>query len=110
MKNINVLGTDYEVCFQTERDNPKLKDNDGLCEIYTKKIILDMSAKDDPDAYDNIDEYYNHVLRHELFHAIFAEAGLTSYCVDEKLVEMLASLYPKIKEIMEKAIVSEFEE
>lgn len=110
MKTINVLGADYEVCFQTEKDNPKLKGNDGLCEIYTKKIVLDTSNENDPDGYDNIQEYYNRVFRHELFHAIFAEAGFRDYLVDETLVDALAMLYPKIKEIMEKAIVSEFEE
>lgn len=31
MKYINILGTQYEVIKQTEKENPKLKDANGSC-------------------------------------------------------------------------------
>ena len=108
MKTINVLGTEYTVKFQTEKDNPKLKGNDGLFELYTQEIILDLSNKNEPTAYANVEAYYDKVFRHELFHAIFAEAGLMDYCNDEILINALATLYPKIQKIMEKAKVFDF--
>lgn len=108
MNTINILGTEYQVLFQTEKQNPKLKDNNGLCEIFDQKIILDISQKNDPDVFDNVEAFYNKVLRHELFHAILAEAGLWDYCHDETLVDALAMLYPKIKAIMDKANVFDF--
>lgn len=99
--NVNILGVDYEVLDDIEDNNPKLIDNSGLCELFTKKIILDVSDKDNKDAFDNMEEYYHKVLRHECFHAIFHEVGLRKYSGDEDLVDCLAILYPRIKQIME---------
>lgn len=104
MSKINVLGTDYDVLVKSEKENPKLKEANGLCEVYAQKIyIIDQNDRKDNATYENVDEYYHKVLRHELFHAIFAEAGLTDYLEDETLVEALAVLYPKIQKIMEQA-------
>ena len=100
--NINVLGTWYEILNQTEADNPKLYDKDGMCEAYSKKIIIDTSVKDDKDAFDNSDDYFHFILRHECFHAFFHEIGHgEDYCRDEMLINILAHLYPKIRQIMD---------
>ena len=37
---INILGTEYEILVQKANENPKLKDAYGLCEYYSKKIVL----------------------------------------------------------------------
>lgn len=103
LPSIDILGVKYSVSVETEKENPKLKDSDGLCEIYSKQIILDTSNKDDAMAYAKIDEYYKRVLRHEVFHAIFAECGNDKYCCDEELVDLLAFLYPRIEKIMQEA-------
>lgn len=98
---VNILGQQYEVVFEAEDDNPKLKDADGICEIYSKKLILNTSYIDDPDCFDNIAEYVHKVLRHEAFHALFAEMGIKGWFRDEELVDMLAMQYPKIRRIMD---------
>lgn len=99
---VSILGTEYEVFDKDEREYPKLKDADGVCELYVNQIILDTSHKDDPNCYENMDAYYHKVLRHEAFHAFFAEMGIRKWFEDEELVDMLAMQYPKIREIMDK--------
>lgn len=99
---IDILGAKYSVSSETEEDNPKLVGNSGLCENYSKRIIIDTSDRDEPTTVENYDGYCHRVLRHEGFHAIFHEAGLSKYNDDEDLVEALAVLYPKIKVIMDK--------
>lgn len=101
--NINILGVNYKITLQTESENPKLEDNDGLCEIYAKQIILDTSCRNQKNNFDNMDDYYQRLIRHEIFHAIFAEIGNIEWCNDETLVDSLAMLYPRIEEIMKNA-------
>ena len=99
---VNVLGTWYDIISQTEAENPKLYDKDGMCESYSKKLIIDLSSRNDRDAVENEDDYFHFILRHEGFHALFHEIGHgEDYCRDEMLINMLASLYPKIRKIMD---------
>lgn len=99
---INILGVPYKVRI-VGRDNSKIKtlEADGLAELYSKEILLCQDEKDDENAFDNIGEYYHKVLRHEAFHALFAEMGIRKWFDDEELVDMLAMQYPKIKKIMD---------
>lgn len=98
---INILGTEYNVKI-VPRTHKKMEDADGLAELYSKEILLCQDEKDDIDAFDNIESYYHKVLRHEAFHALFAEMGIRKWFDDEDLVDMLAMQYPKIKAIMDK--------
>ena len=97
---ISILGTDYEIieCDETQMQD---KDNDGECDRYTKTIRINSDAFVGENLTRNIKGAINKVIRHELFHAIFHEAGLDCYAEDEILVDALAILYPKIKKIME---------
>lgn len=99
---IDILGTIYTVERQSWKDNSKLIENDGLCETYSKRLIINQPQEG---AYDleNIDDYFDKVLRHEIFHAIFHEIGLDKYSQDETLVDALSILYPKIEKIMKNA-------
>lgn len=96
---INVLGTDYEVI--KDNNYPKMKDSNGICEWISKRIIYTDDYVNDDDALENIEDYIHKVLRHEAFHAYFAELGMTKWLVDEDLVDMLAINYPKIRRIMD---------
>ena len=98
---VNILGTKYKILVQTAEENPKLTDSNGLCEWVSKKIILDTSYRKEPNALENIDEYIHKVLRHEAFHALFAEMGIRTWMEDEALIDALAMQYPKIKDIMD---------
>ena len=101
MKRINILGTEYEVLTQAEADNPKLRDNAGICELYSKKIVLsDLSeAEKDEMCVENMEEFKRQVLRHEIIHAFFGESGLrgsSSYAENEELVDWIAIQFPKL--------------
>lgn len=108
--NLNILGTEYQIIKQSEAENPKMAGSTGLCEWISKKIIIDDSYRDAPDALEDIDEYIHKTLRHEAFHALFAEMGMRKWLEDEELVDMLAMQYPKIKEIMDKCDSMNIEE
>ena len=102
---INILGTSYEIIRQTEEENQKLKDANGLCEIYSKKIVLREIDEDDPNCYENIAAWKNKTFRHEIIHAFFAESGLRNNCAyaeDEELVDWIAIQFPKILQVFEK--------
>ena len=66
-----------------------------------KKIIITDSYRNDEDVLENIDDYIHKVIRHEAFHALFAEMGIKKWMQDEELVDMLAMQYPKIRKIMD---------
>ncbi len=99
---VNILGTDYEVITQTEEENPKLKEAYGLCEMYSKKIVLS-DIKEDVMNVDNIEAFKRKVVRHEVVHAFFAESGLRSnsdYAQNEELVDWIAIQFPKMVKVM----------
>lgn len=85
MKTINILGTEYS-------------NADGLCKEYDKQIKIrnvgSMLCDDDP--IDTKKRRFNEVLRHEIIHAFFSEAGLNDYSSNEQLVDWLAIQSPKL--------------
>lgn len=98
---VNILGTEYQILTQTEKENPKLETCNGLCEQYSKKIILnDLSEqKKDVMCVENVEEFEKKVLRHECWHAFFGEAGLrgnSEYAENEELIDWLAIMSPKV--------------
>lgn len=93
-KQINILGTTYDIEFQErKRDSSATVNIDGTCDYTSKKIII--YNMDDYD-YDNVKIYINNVIRHEIAHAFLNESGLTAYSFDETLVEWIAIQVPKI--------------
>ena len=102
LNTINILGTEYVVVRQKEEENPKLKEANGLCEIYSKKIVLREIDEDDLNCYENIEAWKNKTLRHEIIHAFFAESGLRNNCSfaeDEELVDWIAIQFHKIEKV-----------
>jgi len=98
MKIINILGTDYEIKSQTEKENIKLVGADGICEFFSKEIILD-EFKQSESKLANLEKYKYQVLRHEVIHAFFHESGLdisSDYARNEELVDWIAIQFPKI--------------
>lgn len=98
--NINILGTDYEIISQTEKENPKLTNADGIAELYDHKLIIDFSIGNPKDTWNNIDEYFKKVIRHEMIHAIFHESGIEEWQQDEHLVDFLAMQYEKFEKLL----------
>lgn len=103
---VNILGMEYEILVQSEDENPKLKECDGLCEQYSKKIVLNDGkyAENEVMTVDNLEEYKKKVLRHELYHAFFGESGLRShsdYAENEELIDWLAIMSPRIFKVFQ---------
>lgn len=94
-----MLGQEYEILVVSEKEYPKLScaNASGLAELYSKQLILNKdSMVEDAETYNNLAEYTDKVLRHEIVHAYFHESGLSSYCQDEVLVEWVAQQLPKM--------------
>lgn len=103
-EKVNILGTEYKIRHETEKENPNLSDASGLCEWWSKELLLDFSDLSDSQTMRNIDEYKKKVLRHEMLHAFFFEAGHEKdWGRDEDLVNSLAVLMPKIVKAMQEA-------
>lgn len=96
---VNILGTEYQVIINKDSNNPKMKNRAGYIEAYSKEIFL-KDIEVDEDTYKNIEEFQKKVLRHEMMHAFFHEAGLEHYYEDENLVDWLALQIPKIIKAM----------
>lgn len=106
IKHIDILGTKYDVYFLTE-EFPQ-KDACGLCERYSHEIFIDDSYFSSGEDLCKLPELAkNKTIRHELIHAILHEAGFDVYSEDETLVDALATLYPKMKNIFVKMEVEE---
>lgn len=100
-----IMGVEYTVKLCTPKEQPKFTtlSATGLCEPYEKALYINIEDAEDKDAFEDVDLYYLHVLRHEMVHAMFFECGLTDYMRDETLVEALACIYPKVIDDFEKA-------
>ena len=109
---VNVLGTEYEILQQTKDDNPKLEDSTGLCEQYSKKIILSNLEEEKAHVMcvENVEEFEKKILRHEIIHAFLVESGLDEnwkHCDqfghDETMVDWIAIQFPKLIKVFEAA-------
>ena len=106
-RTVNILGTEYQILVQNKKENPKLEDANGLCEHYSKKIILDdfEDAKEDVLCVENLEEFEKKVLRHEIIHAFLGESGLrasSEWAENEEMVDFFAIQFPKILKVFEK--------
>lgn len=96
---INVLGTEYEVK-KDDLNNPALAENDGVCFIYKKQIILRKKEFLDGDEEER-EKRNDHVMMHELIHAFAEESGV-QYGNNEELVDWMARMIPLISSAYEK--------
>lgn len=109
MAKINILGQDYEIKIMKEEENLKLKKADGICEFYSKEIIV-CDVQEDDETFSNFQEYRNRVLRHELIHAFIHESGLdvmSDWARNEEMVDFFAYQIPKIAKIFKQLNILE---
>lgn len=92
---VDILGTEYKVYLSDNSFNPKLTDTNGYIELWAKEIYV-QAFEDTEQTINNLQQFVNKVLRHEIIHGYFQESGLIKYCGDEELVDALAVLIPKI--------------
>lgn len=94
MTKVNIKGQEYEV-FRDDLNNPQLAENDGICDLYDKKIFIREIQYLDGDS-DKAKKYREeHVVRHELIHALAEECGV-SYGDNEDLVDWIAAIIPHV--------------
>lgn len=92
---IDILGTKYTV----KEDKSLIHtQTDGICKTYDKVILYrPMEAMlNSEDGWIAKERRYREVIRHEVVHAFFEEAGLAEYCSDERLVDWIAKQFPKM--------------
>jgi len=101
MKNVNILGTEYSI----EIDDTLETELDGLCKEYDKRISIRNAGSmlDDDDSTGVKKIRFDEVLRHEIIHAFFYEAGLEDYSDNEQLVDWIAKQFPKLEKAFKEA-------
>lgn len=101
-KVISVLGTDIQILFRKEKDDPKLSNCVGYFDSSKGWIVVKIL---EPDAMTlgDMDKYQKEVLRHEIFHAFLHESGLdacsnqvANWASNEEMVDWFAIQSPKI--------------
>lgn len=95
INSVNILGTEYQI----KEDSGIIKSNaDGLCKEYEKEIsvrpVENMLMEEDDIQTKKL--RHNEVMRHEIIHAFFSEAGLDDFSNNELLVNWIAIQFPKI--------------
>lgn len=97
-RTINIFGTDYRV---VDDESIIAQGFDGRVSVFEPTIRIrpykDMLEEDDTDNEKKA--CYREVLRHECIHAVFRETGNEEFMNDERLVQVLAALFPKINRL-----------
>lgn len=107
MMKVNILGTTYQVFYETLQENRCYKDCAGYCDFYAKEIHVRKHTEDDEDTTERdskrLDIYEQKILRHELIHAFMYESGLhvnshniEQWAMDEEMIDWFAIQMPKI--------------
>ena len=103
MQKVNILGTEYTIIERTEREDCKLKKDDGYCDSSTKTIVI-LKCEDDPMNKESMDYFRKQTLRHEIIHAFLNESGIeacgnsfnNSWGFNKEMVDWIAIQAPKI--------------
>lgn len=107
LKTVNILGVEYKIIFANEDEKPKLKtlECDGYMDHSIKEIVVE-KIEPDENSIDNLDEYKNKVLRHEIIHAFLYESGLwnnsgspEAWGQDETITDWIAIQFPKMLKV-----------
>ena len=102
---VNILGTEYSIKRQNEKETSKLEYADGFCEFYSKEIVID-DFEPTPKTVANPNLYKKKVLRHEIVHAFLYESGLdvsSEWARNEEIVDWIALQCPKLQKAFEEA-------
>jgi hypothetical protein len=105
-QNITILGEQYKIIMTTGNDNPRLSHADGYCGNYDNVIFIEkdiFTQLPDAEGEESVEilqiRRLAHVKRHEIIHAFFKECGLTDWRDDERLVDWIANMFPKMLKV-----------
>ena len=92
MKTVEILGTDYKYDINSA-DLSLLNSLDGVCLVFDKEIYVRDKSLIRGQSEEARSYRREHVIRHELIHAISQECGV-NYGEDEALVDWIAHIIP----------------
>lgn len=102
---INILGSEWNVKFGSEKKYPNLTNIDGYTDLSMREIVVDdmEASQGQIGAKADLESYQKQVVRHEIIHAFLLESGLDSnsnsadsWAVNEEMVDWFAIQSPKI--------------
>ena len=104
---VSILGAVWTIKEGTEEEFPGLVGVDGYTDSSTRTIVVEkMLDGTDPLVKQNLPEYRNTVLRHEIIHAFLYESGLEgcsnkadNWSMNEEMVDWIAIQFPKILKV-----------
>ena len=104
---VNILGEVWTIKEGTEEEFPGLVGVDGYTDSSTRTIVIEKMIDDlDPLVKQNLPEYRNTVIRHEIIHAFLYESGLEgcsnyadNWSQNEEMVDWIAIQFPKILKV-----------
>lgn len=101
---IKILGSEYEYTLASRNKDPILRESDGYCNPFAKRIVVVDGAgyaREFSDTDNSMRALQNKIKRHEVIHAFFAESGLRKYGEDETLVDWIAWQMPSMIRVLE---------
>ena len=103
---VSILGTEYEIRFVDDENDPKLADHDGYCDSSAHLMVVSTMKNTDVMSKANIGVYQKSVLRHEIVHAFLFESGFEGnsngvphWDSNEEMVDWIAIQFPKINKV-----------
>lgn len=102
---VNILGSEWNVKFGSEKEYPNLTNVDGYTDLSIREIVVDdmEASQGQIGAKADLESYQKQVVRHEIIHAFLLESGLDSnsnsadsWAVNEEMVDWFAIQSPKI--------------
>lgn len=99
MKTVEILGTTYTY-MEGDLNREELATNYGICELFDKKILIREREYMCGNTEEAKTQRFNHVLRHEIIHAVSQECG-NQYGNDEALVDWIAHIIPIVNKVFE---------
>lgn len=98
---VPILGREYDVVFM---NNAEMLEEVGVIDLYglakmrDGRVLINVEAHQSACGEACLDEIRD-TLKHEFWHCLFYEAGLTDYSIDEKLVEFLSKKFDDMIEL-----------
>ena len=102
---INILGTQYQLRYETATDAKKIENSNGYIEPYSKEMVISKFIEDGT-TINNLEDFEKKVIRHEIIHAFLQESGLScnsGWATNEEMIDWIALQFPKLVKAFEEA-------
>lgn len=96
-RKVNILGTEYTIKEQSQKENGMLDSRDGYTDWSTREIVVRREQEPEEGNLADMEAYIREVLRHEIVHAFLFESGLAectttayTWALNEEMVDWIA--------------------